>query len=131
MKVTKISDFDIVKDLEIAGYDPLRIRTLKSIHITIILDKIPVSEFIPKGIESDFASIPTWVQPVIGEPSQKEFVLAAIVHDFFCATQQKKQDYTHNLFRELLKLAGVPFWKRQLMFLAVKVYCRKKYKEWK
>jgi hypothetical protein len=131
MKILKISHFDLEKDLEISGYDPFKVRTLKPIELEIQLDKCTISEFVFKGTESDFASIPKWLQPIIGEPSHKPFVLASIVHDWHCLTQTSKQSYVHSVFREMLKLAGVPFWKRQLMFSAVSFYCRKKYPKWK
>jgi len=131
MKILKISHFDLEKDLEISGYDPFRVRTLKPIELEIQLDQGTVRELVFKGTESDFASIPKWLQPIIGEPSHKSFVLASIIHDWHCLTQTSKQSYAHSVFREMLKLAGVPFWKRQLMFLAVNFYCGKKYPKWK
>jgi hypothetical protein len=133
MKILKISHFNLEKDLQISGYDPFEVKTLRDLDIAVQTGRegrVTVDS-IPCDTESDFASIPKWLQPIIGEPSHKPFVLASIVHDWHCLSQTRKQSYAHSVFREMLKLAGVPFWKRQLMFLAVSFYCRKKYPKWK
>jgi len=133
MKVTRITPFDIVNDLEIAGYDPLRVKLKKGLIVSV-RENFDVSEeevYIPRGWCSDGASIPAWFQPLIGEAVARDFMIPAIVHDYLCVMKSKSQMFTHSLFRELLKMEGVAFWKRQAMFIAVLAWNRKKNPKWK
>lgn len=133
MKITRITPFDIINDLEIAGYDPLRVKLKKGLIVSV-RENFDVSEeevYVPRGWCSDGASIPKWFQPLIGEAVNRDFMIPAIVHDYLCVTKNKSQTFTHSLFRELLKMEGVPFWKRQAMFIAVSAWNKKKNPQWK
>lgn len=85
--------------------------------------------YIPKGYLTDGATAPKWVRRWI--PAWGNYGGAAIVHDYLCeylemrsqgeliCITRAKGDY---IFYEAMKVLGVPFVKRSLMYLAVRVY---------
>jgi len=82
--------------------------------------------FIPKGFMSDFASIPRAMRSII--PQLGLFTHAAILHDWNYWHQAGKK-FSDKLFLKMMKDSKVPFWKRQSMYLAVKLGGHKAYKK--
>lgn len=77
---------------------------------------------VPSGFETDFASIPQgfrWL--VTGHDNTRK---PAVVHDFLCRAAQnsKERKQADKIFKEAMKEAGVPWWKRQLCYSAVRVF---------
>ena len=74
---------------------------------------------IPKGFETDLASIPRglrWLIPQVGKHIQP-----AIVHDYIYSGKtflSRKQ--ADDLFLDAMKAVGVSWWKRQLMHKGVR-----------
>lgn len=79
---------------------------------------------IPEGYESDGASIPWIAQPLIGDPFRGEFRTAATVHDWLCEQSETygQRAVADGVFVELLRRGGVKWWRRALMYLAVRAY---------
>lgn len=71
------------------------------------------------GLETDGASIPTFFQPIVGEPFEDAFIKAAIVHDHYCNRHVRPWRATHRVFFEGLVDQGVPLAKAKLMYYAV------------
>lgn len=133
MQILQISNFDIVQDLEISGYNPFKFQLKKGFTVEVKHEFACFTEelYIPRGWDSDGASIPSFLQPIIGDALDKQFIIPAIVHDYLCCRKHRPQWFTHSLFRELLKYNGVGFFKRQAMFLAVLAWNKKKNPKWK
>lgn len=79
---------------------------------------------IPAGYRFDGASIPRCLWSLIGGPFDPQFALAACIHDWYC--EHTSECYESRVigdavFFYLLRLAGVPKWKRTLMFLGVRL----------
>ena len=79
---------------------------------------------VPAGFVTDFASVPwgLWnIEPPLGDDAAKP----AVVHDYLYATRGLGGRYSRAeadaIFREALKVRGVPLWKRTLLWLAVRV----------
>lgn len=79
------------------------------------------TEFIvPKGIGTDFASVPRafrWMIARVGKYGK-----AAVLHDWLCEkkiTNRKKAD---QIFLEAMKILGVNWFKRRTMYAAVRAY---------
>lgn len=78
---------------------------------------------VPKGFVSDWASVPWWADGLV--PSFGAHAPAAIIHDFLYevggvppyVTRKQADD----LFLDLLRELGVPWWKRSLMYRAVRI----------
>lgn len=81
----------------------------------------------PYGVEwlaaakdkTDGASIPFWAQPFIGNPFDKLFIKAAVVHDHYCNRHVRPWPQTHRVFYDGLIEQGVDVGKAKLMYYAV------------
>ena len=73
---------------------------------------------VPEGFITDFASIPKGVRWIIGGPLGK-YSKAAVIHDFLFATQQRSFRETNKIFLEGMKVLGVPWWRRTILYSAV------------
>ena len=75
---------------------------------------------VPVNFVSDFASIPHIVQPIIGDPTGR-YGPSAIIHDFLYYTKKYTRRKADAIFLEAMKVLGVPWWKRRIMWLAVRL----------
>ncbi len=82
------------------------------------------SYIVPQGYESDGASIPRIAWPLIGHPFMGKFMRAATVHDWLCEQSETygQRAVADGVFVELLRRDGVKWWRRALMYLAVRAY---------
>ena len=81
---------------------------------------------VPAGFESDGASIPQILWPLLGPPIGSSHLIPSIVHDYLCetATTYPQRLLGDAVFFSLLKEHGVPRWKRAIMYLGVRFYGR-------
>jgi hypothetical protein len=109
--------------IEPAGAD--RVRVVEGIRYDVALFPGCLHWLeIPKGYEFDGASIPRALWSLIGSPFQPEYLKAACFHDWVCEHAIR---YTHRtagdeVFLQLLTDAGVPYWRRAIMFAGVRLY---------
>ena len=76
---------------------------------------------VPKGFITDGASIPKFAWSILGGP-MGEYSAAAVVHDYcykYKLYTRKRCDY---IFYEAMQVLEVPFWKRWLMYHAVRTF---------
>ena len=81
----------------------------------------------PKGTLTDGASIPRAFVPMVGEPTSKEFVNAAAIHDAYCGVgnddlaqyHSDRWQNVHRMFYDALRVGGTPPKKAKIMFAAV------------
>jgi hypothetical protein len=74
---------------------------------------------IPKGFETDFASVPRlfrWLVPTSGE-----YTKAAVVHDFLWRTNPADKRVADNIFRRMLRELEVPVLRRYVMWGTVRI----------
>ena len=100
---------------------------------------------IPRGYQTNFASIPSFVRGIIS-PIDPQIVEAALVHDFLTSEfgdiagypkaiihdhgmgiQSLRYDYTNwkqaiATMRGIMGKEGAPLWKRQAVYIAVRAY---------
>lgn len=81
---------------------------------------------VEEGTLTDFASIPRLFWPIVGHPATKSFQKPAAIHDKLCAKAWEKGKYTERQFADaafsyLLAEEGVPYWKRSVMYLGVRL----------
>jgi hypothetical protein len=102
-----------------------RYRTVDHIDVVIHgVDQVLHWVTVPANYRFDGASIPRCLWSLIGSPFDPDLILAACVHDWYC-------DHTANcypcrvigdaVFFFLLTKAGVPRWRRVLMYLGVRL----------
>lgn len=90
------------------------------------VDELGIAVHVPSGYRSNLASIPWWAWWLIGHPATGEFQDPAIAHDWICELAAQRNVYSIRLigdalFFHYLYLRGVPYWKRTLMYLAVRL----------
>jgi hypothetical protein len=72
-----------------------------------------------KGSTVDGASIPRVFWTLIGGPLDGPYRNASVIHDYFCVTRTKTCEYTHKVFYNGMRAAGVPETKALAMYYAV------------
>lgn len=101
-------------------------RTTRQLHFDVTdLPGVYHTVVVPAGFEFDGATIPKAAWLVIGSPFQPDFMVAACVHDWYCLQSAVRRCYQSRVigdavFFKLLADAGVPRWKRTLMYAAVR-----------
>jgi len=76
---------------------------------------------VPDGFLTDFASVP-WFLAWIVPPYGRGWTKPAILHDFlYSETGNCSRFLADSLFREAMYSEGVPFWRRALMYYAVRI----------
>ena len=88
-----------------------------------------LSVTVPKGFETDLCSIPA-LGRVIFSPDGPEATAGAL-HDFLYREGLVSRFMADWIFREALKVLGIPTWRRAIIFCAVRIggrraYCRPK-----
>ena len=73
----------------------------------------------PAGFETDFASVPRLFWRVV--PPWGRYSPAAVVHDYLYHTGKVSRIAADRVFLELMAALGVPLWKRQVMYWAVRL----------
>ena len=79
-----------------------------------------VTHTVPVGFTTDGASIPKIFWSWIGSPFTGLYRLPSLVHDYLYYTQTTKRSYADKVFLEGMEDKKVSFWKRRMMYLAVR-----------
>lgn len=74
---------------------------------------------VPTGFRTDFASVPRLPLAYLlaGDTAHRP----ATVHDYLCRTDYPR-DRADRIFLEAMESIGVPWWRRNLMYAAVRAY---------
>lgn len=75
---------------------------------------------VPEGFITDFASVPQFAWIMI--PPDGEYTAAAVVHDYLYSTQTRTRKQSDDIFLEAMEVLKVVFWKRILMYWAVRLF---------
>lgn len=122
LTISKYAFSDINKFEGELAFEPLGCETTQSCILKNSLrytDPKAVVWQAEAGIKTDGASIPNWAQPFVGEPYDKSFIKAAVIHDHYCARHVRPWRQTHMAFYDALIDLGVPDDKSKLMYYAV------------
>ena len=87
--------------------------------------KITKKITIPKGFITDFASTPRILYPIF--PPIGIYNKACIIHDYLYQEKTFPRKTCDLYFLQAMKILGVPKWKRNLMFAAVRLFGKKYY----
>lgn len=74
---------------------------------------------IPEGFETDFASTPWGVRNMF--PKDGPWSQAAVVHDMCYQKRLYPRKRCDQIFLEAMTILGVPWWKRRLMYSALRI----------
>lgn len=84
---------------------------------------------IKKGFDFDGASIPKWLWSIYGSPLNGNYVVASLIHDGLYASQKVTKSVSDKVFLDVMKQSNVGYIKRTSMYLAVKMFGGKDWKE--
>jgi len=75
---------------------------------------------VPKGFKTDFASVPRFFWRIL--PPWGKYSEAAVVHDFLYSIGSMTRLLADKEFKYLMMRIGVSWWKRNVMYLAVRMF---------
>lgn len=81
---------------------------------------------VPAGFVTDLASIPRLFWGIF--PPHGEYAKAAIIHDYLYDHAIKTKKYADDVFFEAMGVLGVASWRKYLIYWAVRLFGRGKYK---
>lgn len=81
---------------------------------------------IPQGTTTDFASVPRIFWNIL--PPLGKYGKAAVLHDYFYRTKKLPRHLADYLFLVAMTSLEVAFWKRYIMYFAVRLFGWKSYK---
>jgi hypothetical protein len=102
-----------------------RIRVVKDVRYDVaFFPGCMHSLEVPAGYIFNGASIPRCLWSLIGSPYHPEYLAAACFHDWICehATRYTHRTAGDEVFLQLLTDAGVPYWRRAIMFAGVRYW---------
>ena len=76
--------------------------------------------FVPTGFQTDFASVPRPFWIIL--PPDGHYTQAAVLHDFLYHKQDRKRKQCDLIFLEAMQVLGVSWWKRKVMYRAVRLF---------
>lgn len=94
---------------------------------TLAIDKHIIT--VNKGFDFDGASIPKWLWSIYGSPLNGNYVVASLIHDGLYASQKVSKSIADKIFLDVMKQSNVGYIKRTSMYLAVKMFGGKDWKE--
>ncbi len=78
---------------------------------------------VPIGFETDLTSTPRMFWPIF--PPAGPWSPAAILHDYLYGLPGCSRFLADALFREAMQKLGVPWWRRVVMYYAVRIFARR------
>lgn len=86
----------------------------------LALNGHPIRVVVPKGFETDFASVPWWLQPMFTPAGP--WCEAAVVHDWLYGQKACSRFLADAIFREAMFRLGIPMWRRVIAYYAVRLF---------
>ena len=93
------------------------------------VESLGYSVTVKKGFDFDGASIPKWLWSIYGSPLNGNYVVASLIHDGLYASQKVSKKISDKIFLDIMKQSNVGYVKRTSMYLAVKMFGGKDWKE--
>ena len=93
------------------------------------VESLGYSVTVKKGFDFDGASIPKWLWSIYGSPLNGNYVVASLIHDGLYASQKVTKSISDKIFLDVMKQSNVGYIKRTSMYLAVKLFGGKDWKE--
>ena len=111
----------------------LKVNIIKN-DVFILLEDVVVESLgykitVKKGFDFDGASIPRWLWSIYGSPLNGNYVVASLIHDGLYASQKVSKSVSDKIFLDVMKQSKVGYIKRTSMYLAVKMFGGKDWKE--
>jgi hypothetical protein len=110
VKIPQVNALDEEED----GRPRFITEAIFSVYINNKLFQIPV------GVKFDYASIPRVFWSIL-IPNDPEYQAASLLHDTLYQAEVFKRSFNDKLFLAAMVSTGVPKWKRNLMYIAVRM----------
>lgn len=111
------SEYD---ELVVSVHDNGRVFTLCKPFKIVYEDKIDrVAVEVPDGFETDFATIPIALLPLMGY--RFKYSKAAVVHDYLYSTEMYDRCVCDDLFYRAMLILGIPKWKAMIAYGMVRL----------
>lgn len=94
--------------------------TWKLEHPLVYQSDIAGNISVPEGFETDFASVPRI--PIAYTLAGDTAHAAAVVHDYLYGDKSVKRSLADAVFEEAMNVSGISWWRRKLMWLAVRTF---------
>jgi len=94
-------------------------RDMRIIEPISYIDKSGVSWDVPDGAIINGASIPRFVQSIVGTPFVGHHRRPSVIHDYYYDNREREKDITDNMFYEACIFDGVWHIKAHAMLLAL------------
>ena len=90
-----------------------------------------VWHFVPKGFITDGASIPPYLRWICGDPNKSPRNIPALLHDYgyLIGGSESKRKEIDTLYRDLSIAFGIPKWKSNIEYLALRLCGRSHWKQ--
>ena len=95
----------------------------------VVVESLGYNITVKKGFDFDGASIPKWLWSIYGSPLNGDYVVASLIHDGLYASQKVSKSVSDKIFLDVMKQSNVGYIKRTSMYLAVKMFGGKDWKE--
>ncbi len=102
---------------KIEEYTAYTFKTLAELSYTTNKGIIHI---VPINFITDGASIPKLFWSIIGSPFTGLYKKPSLIHDELYSSQKFKRKYADRVFYDGMKDKGVSFWKRKVMYFAVR-----------
>lgn len=99
----------------------IKIEKLKDGKYILLEDVCKLGIQVQSGFVTDFASIPKMFWSIIGSPLSGEYATASLIHDALYASEAYSRAECDRLFLVQMEADNVAYWKRTLMYYAVRV----------
>ncbi|MFA4917129.1 MAG: DUF1353 domain-containing protein [Syntrophales bacterium] len=95
-------------------------RLLKGFEYHVGAECSPDVIKVPAGFVTDFASTPffSWIL----FPKTGLWTKSAVLHDYIYQSKLRSRHMADLIFKEAMEVLGVPRWKRDIMYLAVRTF---------
>lgn len=74
---------------------------------------------VPEAYLSNGATIPRELWNIVGPPMSSRYVRAAVIHDYFCETQDRPWEEVHNMFLEAAVASGTDLSEAKLLYAGI------------
>ena len=95
----------------------------------VVVESLGYSITVKKGFDFDGASIPKWLWSIYGSPLNGNYVVASLIHDGLKKKKKVSKSAADKIFLDIMKQSNVGYIKRTSMYLAVKMFGGKDWKE--
>jgi hypothetical protein len=94
-------------------------RLMELVEAYTFIDRKTKEWPVPARTQTDGASIPRALWPIIGGPFEGQYRVPAIIHDYYCSLRKETWQATHAMFYEAMRASGCGELRAKVMYAGV------------